>query len=83
MEEEEEMGYHGWLLCRICRRPATTIINLNTTNRCIRVRPVMEVRFPPPSSISTTHQATRRVEGNGGLGSSGLLWWWGRRGWWC
>ncbi|KQJ95402.1 hypothetical protein BRADI_3g17000v3 [Brachypodium distachyon] len=36
------VGYHGWLLLRIRRRPATTVIGVNAINRRIWVRHVME-----------------------------------------
>lgn len=36
-------GYHAWLLHRIRRRPATTVIGVNAINRRIWVRHVMEV----------------------------------------
>ncbi|XP_062196420.1 uncharacterized protein LOC133899447 [Phragmites australis] len=35
-------GYHAWLLLRIRRRPATTVIGVNAINRRIWVRHVME-----------------------------------------
>ena len=43
-------GYHAWLLIRIRRRPATTVIGVNAINRRIWVRHVMEVGDPflPP-----------------------------------
>ncbi|KAK1608909.1 hypothetical protein QYE76_032582 [Lolium multiflorum] len=36
------VGYHLWLLLRIRRRPATTVIGINAINRRIWVRHVME-----------------------------------------
>ncbi|KAF7109118.1 hypothetical protein CFC21_109425 [Triticum aestivum] len=36
------LGYHGWLLLRIQRRPATTVIGVNAINRRIWVRHIME-----------------------------------------
>ncbi|KAF7096072.1 hypothetical protein CFC21_098078 [Triticum aestivum] len=48
------LGYHAWLLLRIQRRPATTVIGVNAINRRIWVRHIMEVRPPltmhPPIS---------------------------------
>lgn len=35
--------YHAWLLLRVRRRPATTVIGVNAINRRIWVRHVMEV----------------------------------------
>ncbi|GJN12426.1 hypothetical protein PR202_ga30702 [Eleusine coracana subsp. coracana] len=35
-------GYHAWLLLRVRRRPATTVIGVNAINRRIWVRHVME-----------------------------------------
>jgi hypothetical protein len=40
------VGYHAWLLLRIRRRPATTVIGVNSINRRIWVRHIMEV-CPP------------------------------------
>lgn len=39
-------GYHAWLLLRVRRRPATTVIGVNAINRRIWVRHVMEVEDP-------------------------------------
>uniref|UniRef100_A0ACD5YEQ3 Uncharacterized protein n=1 Tax=Avena sativa TaxID=4498 RepID=A0ACD5YEQ3_AVESA len=36
------VGYHAWLLVRIRRRPATTVIGVNSINRRIWVRHIME-----------------------------------------
>ncbi|KAM0841808.1 hypothetical protein ACQ4PT_058770 [Festuca glaucescens] len=36
------VGYHAWLLLRIRRRPATTVIGVNSINRRIWVRHIME-----------------------------------------
>uniref|UniRef100_A0A0E0CJD5 DUF599 domain-containing protein n=1 Tax=Oryza meridionalis TaxID=40149 RepID=A0A0E0CJD5_9ORYZ len=36
------VGYHAWLLLRIRRRPATTVIGVNAINRRIWVRHIME-----------------------------------------
>ncbi|PUZ50151.1 hypothetical protein GQ55_6G036800 [Panicum hallii var. hallii] len=36
------LGYHLWLLLRICRRPETTVIGINAINRRIWVRHIME-----------------------------------------
>uniref|UniRef100_A0A8R7V4P3 DUF599 domain-containing protein n=1 Tax=Triticum urartu TaxID=4572 RepID=A0A8R7V4P3_TRIUA len=36
------LGYHAWLLLRIQRRPATTVIGVNAINRRIWVRHIME-----------------------------------------
>ncbi|KAL6659007.1 hypothetical protein ACP70R_003047 [Stipagrostis hirtigluma subsp. patula] len=35
-------GYHAWLLLRVRRRPATTVIGVNAINRRIWVRHIME-----------------------------------------
>jgi ribosomal protein L36 len=36
-------GYHAWLLLRVRRQPATTVIGVNAINRRIWVRHIMEV----------------------------------------
>lgn len=36
-------GYHAWLLLRVRRHPATTVIGVNAINRRIWVRHIMEV----------------------------------------
>ena len=46
-------GYHAWLLLRIRRRPATTVIGVNAINRRIWVRHVMEVGGSISSSRSS------------------------------
>ncbi|XP_020081169.1 uncharacterized protein LOC109704795 [Ananas comosus] len=35
-------GYHLWLLCRVLRRPTTTVIGINSVNRRIWVQTMME-----------------------------------------
>ncbi|KAL6857021.1 hypothetical protein ACP4OV_018403 [Aristida adscensionis] len=35
-------GYHAWLLLRVRRRPATTVIGVNAINRSVWVRHIME-----------------------------------------
>jgi hypothetical protein len=44
------VGYHAWLLLRIRRRPTTTVIGVNSINRRIWVRHIMEV-CPPVTHL--------------------------------
>jgi hypothetical protein len=46
------VGYHAWLLLRIRRRPTTTVIGVNSINRRIWVRHIMEVS---PTLTHTSH----------------------------
>lgn len=38
------VGYHIWLLYQISKRPSTTVIGINATNRRFWVNAMMEVR---------------------------------------
>ena len=56
------VGYHAWLLLRIRRRPATTVIGVNSINRRIWVRHIMEVCLSvrhKPTSHSCRHPIDR------------------------
>ncbi|EAZ22658.1 hypothetical protein OsJ_06329 [Oryza sativa Japonica Group] len=55
------VGYHAWLLLRIRRRPATTVIGVNAINRRIWVRHIMELPHRHP------HVLRRRAAAADGL----------------
>lgn len=52
------LGYHLWLLLRICRRPETTVIGINAINRRIWVRHIMEVRVHVPRLHGSSRSAS-------------------------
>ncbi|AQK50817.1 hypothetical protein ZEAMMB73_Zm00001d049564 [Zea mays] len=53
-------GYHAWLLLRVRRQPATTVIGVNAINRRIWVRHIMEVGLGSVSS--SPHRISRALK---------------------